>query len=92
MVPLDGLVPGFNDVVFEIMESDNSSNQFFDQLSASEALLVVNGDRVAMGGSVDVDVVEPVVIGYDGTLFQQQPTPDSFVYRITYTFLDGDSV
>ena len=91
-VPLDGLRQGFSNVVFEIRESDNSANQFFEQLSDSEALLLVNGERVAMGGSVGVDVRDPVVIGYDGALFQQQPTPDSFVYRITYTFLDGDSV
>ena len=87
----EGLSDGFNDVVFEIRESDNSGSLFFEQLSNAEALLVVNGSRVAMGGSTDVDVSDPVDIAYDGDLFAQNPTPNSFVYRISYTFQGGDS-
>ena len=91
-ITAENLSEGFNDVVFEIRESDNSGNQLFEQLSNAEALLVVNGVRVAMGGSTDVDVSDVVEIGYDGDLFAQNPTPSSFVYRINYTFQDADSI
>lgn len=88
-VSVQGLVAGFNDVEISILESDNKDLFNFESLRDSEALLVIGGQRVAMGQTVSLNVESPLVSNIDQSAIASRPQPNFFVYRLSYTFFDG---
>ena len=88
-VPAEGLDEGFNNVQIEILESDNSGLFRFESLRDAEALLVVGGERIAMGGSFLLDISSPVPLSIDPSAIAFRPQANGFRYRLSYTYFGG---
>ena len=86
-VPAGDLNEGFNNVTIQILESDNSGLFRFEQIQQSEALLVVNGERLALSDSLEIDVSSPVNLQVDPAAFDVRPQFNGFAYRVSYTFV-----
>ena len=90
-VSASGLDNGFHDVVFEILEDDNLGNFRLESLIASESLLDVNGEPLAMGGSITVNTIAPVQVSISQAIRDFVPRPNDFNYRVSYTYVNGAS-
>jgi len=88
-VPVDDLVDGFNDVKIEILESDNVGLFRFESLRDADALLVVGGERIAMGGELVLDVSAPIQVNVDPSAIAFRPQANGFAYRLSYTYFSG---
>ena len=91
-VSIQGLVAGFNNVVFEVRESDNVGVINGQLLADAEALIVVNGTRIGLNESAVIDVSGPVEFSIDSSFFDIFRHPSGFAYRLSYTFVNPNEV
>lgn len=94
-VAVDDLLPGFNNVTFEINPDDQDNDFPFlirDRLEGLGPVMIVDGVPVGLGDRINLDVSKPVVFRYDVEGLDFNRRPSSFRLRISHTFFDPSVV